>query len=550
MPSGQGCRAKGSSYWERSIKMIIAVQVNWVFASPRIMSGESYISVVTEETLSQGTLLGPLPLTSGSPDSLAVLTWRCVDKLTTSSQVIKVNPKDQLNRPKPPSWLSHILPARRPEEQTLEIVVKGGQLYFRSVRDVEEGEELRAWFGQDLADLLKLPVIPPNVVEGEKRFECMLCKEQFENPFPVVAHLMYRCRRKEQGFSNLANPFKKKVGGRVKNFNIATLTDMNEKGECPRSPTTSVDIHPTKLLEDISVKRKKKQDQEDISVQKRLRSSSPDNSNESIDVSSSPPRKQQNGTAFKMASSPDTPTYQASLYSRVDLNHSDTNTSSAFKKVDKSSPPFHPSISLFAGGVDPREILFQTGSNTFSNFPYPMTTTSPSYPPMSQSLGLPSPMDGHMTSAFAPSSKISASSDQQMKMAEEYKMLRKDMGCFQQEMVGALMSPPINGARMPSMAPYHKPMEAFGGSAKTMPAPLLPFLPPSLAALSFPSQNWCAKCNASFRMTSDLVYHMRSHHKRETDPQKLKREEKLRCHICNETFRERHHLTRHMTSHQ
>ncbi|KAL3214133.1 hypothetical protein MRX96_007260 [Rhipicephalus microplus] len=49
---------------------------------------------------------------------------------------------------------------------------------------------------------------------------------------------------------------------------------------------------------------------------------------------------------------------------------------------------------------------------------------------------------------------------------------------------------------------------------------------------------------------SDLVYHMRSHHKREPDPAKKRREDKLRCHICHESFRERHHLTRHMTSHQ
>ena len=92
------------------------------------------------------------------------------------------------------------------------------------------------------------------------------------------------------------------------------------------------------------------------------------------------------------------------------------------------------------------------------------------------------------------------------------------------------------------------------GSMKSPPMPpsLIPFLPPSLAALSFPQTNWCAKCNATFRMTSDLVYHMRSHHKPSTslDPVKKKREEKLRCNICGETFRERHHLTRHMTSHQ
>ncbi|XP_049768010.1 PR domain zinc finger protein 8 [Schistocerca cancellata] len=78
-------------------------------------------------------------------------------------------------------------------------------------------------------------------------------------------------------------------------------------------------------------------------------------------------------------------------------------------------------------------------------------------------------------------------------------------------------------------------------------------LPPSLAALSLPAQNVCAKCNVSFRMTSDLVYHMRSHHKGESQAEALRRrrdQDKLRCPVCAETFRERHHLTRHMTAHQ
>nr|CAG4635904.1 EOG090X0POW [Artemia franciscana] len=63
------------------------------------------------------------------------------------------------------------------------------------------------------------------------------------------------------------------------------------------------------------------------------------------------------------------------------------------------------------------------------------------------------------------------------------------------------------------------------------------------------NQNVCAKCNLSFRMTSDLVYHMRSQHRPETDLEKLRRGEKLKCPVCGESFRERHHLTRHMTSH-
>ncbi|KAI4504721.1 hypothetical protein M0802_000271 [Mischocyttarus mexicanus] len=77
-------------------------------------------------------------------------------------------------------------------------------------------------------------------------------------------------------------------------------------------------------------------------------------------------------------------------------------------------------------------------------------------------------------------------------------------------------------------------------------------LPPSFAALTLPAQNVCAKCNLSFRMTSDLVYHMRSHHKNENSGEaaRRRREEKLRCPVCDESFRERHHLTRHMTAHQ
>lgn len=78
-------------------------------------------------------------------------------------------------------------------------------------------------------------------------------------------------------------------------------------------------------------------------------------------------------------------------------------------------------------------------------------------------------------------------------------------------------------------------------------------LPPTITSLGFSTQNWCAKCSLSFRLTSDLVFHMRSHHKKEhVEPDlhsKKRREEALICPVCREYFRERHHLSRHMTSH-
>lgn len=94
--------------------------------------------------------------------------------------------------------------------------------------------------------------------------------------------------------------------------------------------------------------------------------------------------------------------------------------------------------------------------------------------------------------------------------------------------------------------------KSSGGPIQLQMPSALTLLPPSFTSLCLPAQNWCAKCNASFRMTSDLVYHMRSHHKKEYAMEPLvkrRREEKLKCPICNESFRERHHLSRHMTSH-
>jgi hypothetical protein len=83
----------------------------------------------------------------------------------------------------------------------------------------------------------------------------------------------------------------------------------------------------------------------------------------------------------------------------------------------------------------------------------------------------------------------------------------------------------------------------------------------TVSSLNFQDlQNCCAKCNTRFRLTSDLVYHMRTFHRRDetfTQPQqqqtkvfKERETKQLKCEICHENFKEKHHLTRHMTSHR
>ncbi|KAM3914076.1 zinc finger protein 488 [Leptodactylus fuscus] len=94
------------------------------------------------------------------------------------------------------------------------------------------------------------------------------------------------------------------------------------------------------------------------------------------------------------------------------------------------------------------------------------------------------------------------------------------------------------------------PLSEMWPKCETPPSPQV--LPPTFTTLGSTAQIWCAKCKLSFRMTSDLVLHMRLRHKKEARVEtqgKRPRELQLSCPVCYANFRERHHLSRHMTSH-
>ena len=62
---------------------------------------------------------------------------------------------------------------------------------------------------------------------------------------------------------------------------------------------------------------------------------------------------------------------------------------------------------------------------------------------------------------------------------------------------------------LPTSRRPEPPEDVVGGEAAAA------ALMPSLAALAtYSTFNWCADCSCSFRMTSDLVHHMRTFHKR------------------------------------
>lgn len=144
----------------------------------------------------------------------------------------------------------------------------------------------------------------------------------------------------------------------------------------------------------------------------------------------------------------------------------------------------------------------------------------------------------------------------QMQAAHNHQKLKQQLMYRPIQNHGAEISNYMPNASFPFGSPSHPfPQPDLTGIVRNPAAAALltTLIPPTIAtSFTLTAQNVCAKCNISFRMTSDLVYHMRSHHKSEfsNDSNRRKREEKLKCPVCNESFRERHHLTRHMTAHQ
>lgn len=158
------------------------------------------------------------------------------------------------------------------------------------------------------------------------------------------------------------------------------------------------------------------------------------------------------------------------------------------------------------------------------------------------------------TGESSSSSSIAFSSEGELRSAfckphrRSAPLLTAPPGCAEEAPCRALLGYSLMSAELP-LSSLHSGFHY----APLQPKPsALTALPPTLTSLGVSVQNWCAKCNLSFRMTSDLVFHMRSHHKKEFAAEshvRRRREEKLTCPICHEHFRERHHLSRHMTSH-
>lgn len=509
-------------------------------------------------------------------------------------------------------WLRLVQAARERQEQNLEAYVKSGQLFYRSLRRIAKDEELLVWYGKELAELLLLgpargpdggcpPKSPPRegagrggagcpsptaalsgpglsarplprVRTGSPPFSCPECGQRFQFELPFAAHLRFRCPKRLHGTNGgppdgkeaaakepepakfakpLPHPFPDGgAGGAAK-----PSTDFHNLARELENPPRRPDVPP----EGAGGGTKRRYPEEE--ARGRFPTERPGLPAAPKEEPVCAPQQQ-----FRAAGSYCGPEEGGRLFAPPSPETGEAKRS-AFVEVKKA-----------ARGPEPDAAPEDGPERSSPAAPTAGGGGEPALCPRSGGGG----GNGAATRGSAFSSVPQLGAAGAVGAEERKSAFSQPARCFPPlplgPKLGALGEPCPDGPSAGRLyAAELAAKEGAGGGAGAKQSPFLyatafwpkssaaavgplqlqlpsalTLLPPSFASLCLPAQNWCAKCNASFRMTSDLVYHMRSHHKKEYALEPLvkrRREEKLKCPICNESFRERHHLSRHMTSH-
>uniref|UniRef100_A0A3Q3KTQ5 Zinc finger protein 488 n=1 Tax=Mastacembelus armatus TaxID=205130 RepID=A0A3Q3KTQ5_9TELE len=468
-----------------------------------------YSTVIVTRSIPAGTCFGPCVLQNTFYDTIAFIAQKSCEK-RAKSYVFRVDPDAMRNSALVLSWLRLVQAARNREEQNTEAFLKAGQLYVRTTRDILQDEELLVWYDQELSHLLGFTDMTRGASEGE----CGRCNQVFQNEYPFLAHCRFMCTQvKTDNWSREVYRNKHmevKRQHRVTDFhNIARDLEHKKSGS-----NEDVEISPKRRKYDETLYLKGRK----TVLLEKTNISNDDNITQLIkgfdqtagDSASS------NGPFSEVGEAKRTFTHEREVDARFETGESSgvhSSISSAFSLV-----------------------LSNSQGEQKSAFCKPSKRTSPLEPQV------------HLSSATtAPSSRLEEMTDAfTSRTVMGYNNLMPS-----NILSGDLQTVPspvaLNGAY--HYAPEHWP-RSIGAHLQTTSS--LTILPSTFTSFGVSVQNWCAKCNLSFRMTSDLVFHMRSHHKKEFTAEsqvRRRREEKLTCPICHEYFRERHHLSRHMTSH-
>uniref|UniRef100_A0A8C2VDP2 PR domain zinc finger protein 8 n=1 Tax=Chinchilla lanigera TaxID=34839 RepID=A0A8C2VDP2_CHILA len=486
-----------------------------------------FTSVYTTCDIPENAIFGPCVLSHTSLyDSIAFIALKSTDKRTVP-YIFRVDTSAANGSSEGLMWLRLVQSARDREEQNLEAYIKNGQLFYRSLRRIAKDEELLVWYGKELTELLLLcPSRSHSKLNGSSPYTCLECCQRFQFEFPYVAHLRFRCPKRLHSAD--LSPQEEQGGG-------MGTKDQGGGGGKEQQPQQEASLGPgPKFCKAGPIHH--------------YPAPSPESSN--------PPASAGSSSSSSSSAKPSTDFHNLAR----ELENSrgggscspDSGLSGGCSGAGHQEAELSPDGAA-AGGCKgkrkfPEEAAEVGGRARLAERTPPaskenLVCTPQQYRASGSYFGL---EDGGRL--FAPPSPETGEAKRSA-FVEVKKAAR----------AAGLQEEPAGGGGLPKQSPFLYATAFWPKSAAAAAGPLqlqlpaaLTLLPPSFTSLCLPAQNWCAKCNASFRMTSDLVYHMRSHHKKEYAMEPLvkrRREEKLKCPICNESFRERHHLSRHMTSH-
>ncbi|CAM4591625.1 unnamed protein product [Caretta caretta] len=510
-----------------------------------------FATVHTTQDIPEEASFGPCMLQNTLLDTVAFIALKCSERRNIH-YVFKVD-VTSVHSPAGLPWMRLVQAAANSKEQNLEAYLKNSQLYYRSTRKIGKNEELLVWYDEELSRLLGFSAIKARTLQTELR--CPECEQAFKGGHSYLAHVRFLC---------------------VPEKNAPPWRNLQEqkawKGHLPEQATN---FH--SLARDLEVKiAMRRDDPRGLSGEKRTKSEEAENnrSRKSVllektnnlgEAHSYGGKEEAVGehalagsvwklSSGKLSAKKDALEQKQSAFTEV-RRMKDRLRNERAKEVEQGG-----GLGQFGKEQMPKDVVLNSSSSAFS-FVWPTRAR------------------GEQKSAFSKPTKClvdKPAGNSSHLMNELPKSLGElsgfittaDVMCYGNLLnstffVGdlcnsqALQTSISRSNAFPCTSePWPKPT---GGQLQTTTTTTssssssLTLLPPTFTSFGVAAQNWCAKCNLSFRMTSDLVFHMRSHHKKDYSSAesqcKRRREEALTCPICHEYFRERHHLSRHMTSH-
>ncbi|NWQ78041.1 ZN488 protein, partial [Columbina picui] len=509
-------------------------------------------TVHTTQDIPKEVVFGPCMLQNTLLDTVAFIALKCSDRRNIH-YVFKVD-VTSAHSPLGLPWMRLVQAAANSKEQNLEAYLENSQLYYRSTRKIKKNEELLVWYDKELSSLLGFNEIKPQSPQNELR--CQECDRVFKCEHSYLSHVRFLCVPEKSAllWRNFQDPKTEKSNLSEQTTNFHSLArDLEVKMAACKD-----DAHGL-----VGEKRTKSEEAENNRSRKTVLLEKTNNLSEEHNCGGKEEVAGEHalsGSFWKLNSGrqsarKDILEQKQSAFTEVRRMKEKLRNERLKEREQEDGTVPHGKEQVS------KEMLLNSSSSAFS-FVWPTRT------------------GGEQKSAFSKPSKClaeRAAINSSHPMSESAKSLGElsgliattDIMCCSTLLNSKFFVGDLCNAQMLQTSitrsnafPYTSepwPKQAGGQlqnsttTSSSSSSSSLTLLPPTFTSFGVAAQNWCAKCNLSFRMTSDLVFHMRSHHKKEyssTESQcKRRREEKLTCPICHEYFRERHHLSRHMTSH-